>query len=323
MSRPGGDLLRVAQLNDPPAVHHGNACREIAHHRHGVCDEQVGEAKLALQVGHEVHDLRAHADVERRYRFVGDDETRTQREGSRNPDALALAPAEFVRVAAQGGLVETDGAQKFGGRNRRRLVALHAAAVHDRRLLENLPDAHPRIERPERILKYDLHIAPQAAHLARTRGEHVAPGETNASRSRLDETQDQPAQRAFAGTGFAHKAKRLALLDIERHIVDGENFARCAAAPGGFAERKYFAEIAYFNQRHAICRRAPARTRRRSGAFLWNHSRTGNRLFRRATGRAAGLRTFRSAPSAPPRDSARGGAGPPLSSAPARRRAPG
>ena len=46
-------------------VHDGDAGGEIAHDRHGVGDEQVSQAEVALELGKEIDDLGADADVKR------------------------------------------------------------------------------------------------------------------------------------------------------------------------------------------------------------------------------------------------------------------
>ena len=51
-----------------------------------------------LEVLEQVHDLRLDRDVERRDRLVADEEVRVQRERPGEPDALALAARELVRV---------------------------------------------------------------------------------------------------------------------------------------------------------------------------------------------------------------------------------
>ena len=95
------DLLRIADLNQPSAIHHRNTSGEIAHHRHGVRNKEIRQAKLALQLGQQVDDLRSHADVERGNRLICDDELRTQRQRPRDPDALPLPAAEFMRKPGQ------------------------------------------------------------------------------------------------------------------------------------------------------------------------------------------------------------------------------
>ncbi len=108
-----GDLLGLADFHNLAAIHHSDARRKIAHDRHGVRDEQIRQAEVALQLGEQVDDLRADADVEGGDRFVGHDEFGTQREGAGDADALALSSAEFVGEALQDGFVEADGAQEF------------------------------------------------------------------------------------------------------------------------------------------------------------------------------------------------------------------
>ena len=64
-----------------------------------VRDEEVGEVEVALQALEEVDDLGLDRDVERRDGLVADDEVGVERERAREPDALALAARELVRVA--------------------------------------------------------------------------------------------------------------------------------------------------------------------------------------------------------------------------------
>src|SRR5579863_4559910 len=107
MVRSFRNLLCCPDLYDPSAVHYRNASREITHHRHGMRNKQVGKTKLALQLRHQIHDLRAHADVKGGDRLVRHNELRTQGQSPGNSDSLPLTSTEFVWKAAQGGLVET------------------------------------------------------------------------------------------------------------------------------------------------------------------------------------------------------------------------
>ncbi len=106
----GGDLLGFADFDDFAMAHDGDAGGEVAHDGHGVGDEQVGQAELFLQTLEQVYDLGGDADVEGADGLVGDDEAGTQGEGAGDADALALAAAELVGIAAQGADVEADGA---------------------------------------------------------------------------------------------------------------------------------------------------------------------------------------------------------------------
>ncbi len=96
-----------------PLVHHGDAGGEIAHDRHGVGDEQISQAEVALELGEEIDDLGADADVERGDGLVAHDKFRAQRQGTGDADALALSAGKFVGIAGAGGFVEANGAQQF------------------------------------------------------------------------------------------------------------------------------------------------------------------------------------------------------------------
>src|SRR5580704_10987311 len=113
MLRLRSDLLGGPDFHDLPAIHHRNASGQIANHRYGVRDEQVGQAEVALQLRHQVDDLSANANIERRDRLVGDDKLRPQSESAGNADSLPLSAAEFVGKAARGGSVEPDHPQQF------------------------------------------------------------------------------------------------------------------------------------------------------------------------------------------------------------------
>ena len=82
--------------------------RDVPHQPQIVRNEQVGQLQLLLQIHQQVDDLRLDRDVERRHRLVGDDERRVERERARQPDALALAAAELVRVAIEVRRIEAD-----------------------------------------------------------------------------------------------------------------------------------------------------------------------------------------------------------------------
>ncbi len=59
---------------------------------------RVGQAELLLQVGQQIQHLRLDRYVERRHRFVGDDQRRVEHQRTCNRDALALATGEHVRI---------------------------------------------------------------------------------------------------------------------------------------------------------------------------------------------------------------------------------
>src|ERR1700722_16099247 len=100
------DLPRISHLNNFSAVHDGDARCQVTHYRHGVRDEQIGQAEVPLQLRQQVHNLRSYADIQRGNRFVGDDELRAQGQGAGDSDSLPLSAAEFMREPGQDGRVE-------------------------------------------------------------------------------------------------------------------------------------------------------------------------------------------------------------------------
>ena len=187
-------------------------------------NEKIGQAKVALKLGEEIYDLRANTDVERGDGFIGHDELWTQCESSGDADALALSSAEFVRKAAEDGLIQADGAEQFGdssfavacGTSSRHTSVPFGTTVNDQRLGNDVFDAEAGIERGEWILKDDLHVAAQTPHFARVRCEQVKIFEANTAGGRLDQAQDQAPQRALAGAGFPDQSEGLARMNVER-----------------------------------------------------------------------------------------------------------
>lgn len=70
----------------------------MTHHRQVVRDEDVGDPQLLLQLVEQVQHLRLHGEVQRGDRLVTDDHVGVQRQGTGDPDALALPTGELLRV---------------------------------------------------------------------------------------------------------------------------------------------------------------------------------------------------------------------------------
>ena len=229
MLRRGEERRGRSHLDDLPQIHHRDAAADVLDQPQIVRDEQVGQLQLLLQIHQQVDHLRLHRDVERRDRLVEDDERRVERERARQADALPLAAAELVRVALEVRRVEADQPEQLGdARAARRPVA---EPVDDERLLDDLPRAHPRVERRVRILKDDLHVAPRRRAGAPARTQHVVAAEPHVARRRLDQPQQAAAGRRLAAARLADQPERLALVDAEAHVVDrGDARARPEAA---------------------------------------------------------------------------------------------
>ena len=191
----------------------------MLHHVQAVRDEQVREAQALLQVLQEVEHLRLHRHVERRYRLVADDELGLGGERTGDPDALALAARELVRIAGRHGRGEPHELQQLRHAPGN-LVRRKQAVRHDG-LGDDLGDGHARVERGVRVLEHELDITAEGAPLARgERGDVTAVEGDGAARGR-DQSGDHAANRRLAATGLAHEPEHLAAADGERDVVDG------------------------------------------------------------------------------------------------------
>src|SRR5262249_8827158 len=140
-------------------MHDRDAVGDVLHHGEIVGNENVGEAKLALQIAQQVKHLGADRDIERRYWLVANDKLRLDRKGARAGDALALAAGKFMRITAWRPRVKPGPGEETArppATPRRRQHVMQR-----QRFGENLADSHPRIERGIGILKNELGVAAQ------------------------------------------------------------------------------------------------------------------------------------------------------------------
>ena len=83
-------------LDHPARPHHHDLVGDLPDHRQVVADEQVRQAESGLQLGKQFQDLRLHHDVERGDRLVTHQDLRSQRQGTRDRDPLALPAGQFA-----------------------------------------------------------------------------------------------------------------------------------------------------------------------------------------------------------------------------------
>src|SRR5207244_3886542 len=146
-------------LDDASQVHHRHAMAKMSHDAEVVRDEHEAQVTSRLQAAQQHQDLRLDRDVERRHRFVGDDELRLQHQSARDADTLALTAAEFVGILFRRIDRHTDLRQNLA--HLRADFLRIAETMHTHRLAQGLADRAAWIERRVRVLEYDLHLAPQ------------------------------------------------------------------------------------------------------------------------------------------------------------------
>jgi hypothetical protein len=251
--RVGAEGFGFAGFYQAAALHDGDARAQVAHQRHGMGDEEIGEAVPALEIAQQVDDLRADADVECRDRLVEDEQARAQGEGAGDVDALALATGELVGMAGERGLVEADLGEKLGGFVAERGAALARdgaqieagfAAVDEQRLGDDCEHRHARVESGVGILEDGLHLAADPAELMRGGADDVGAINADGAARGLDQAEDHARQRGLAGAGFADQAEGFSGFDGERDVVDDGVLlgAQAGAAGIGFPDRDDFDE---------------------------------------------------------------------------------
>src|SRR3954470_4890868 len=226
MQRPREEVGRCRVLDDLAEVHDGYPVRDVSDDREVVRHEEVRETERLLELDEQVEHLRLDRDVERRHRFVGDDELRPQHERPRDADPLALAAAELVRVAPHRLRAESDAIERVGDAGRA-LVPRHP--VDSEALAYEVAYAHARIERAHGVLEDDLHVAALRLQPRALEAREVLALDRDRAGGRLDETQQRAAERRLAAARLAHEAESLAAANLEVDAVDGVHLPDGAA----------------------------------------------------------------------------------------------
>jgi hypothetical protein len=65
VDRPLVECIRRRELDDLPQIHDGDPVGYVTHDAEVVCDEDVGQAEVGLQVAEEIEDLCLNGDIER------------------------------------------------------------------------------------------------------------------------------------------------------------------------------------------------------------------------------------------------------------------
>src|SRR5215472_8976455 len=166
LTRVGEHLPGIAEFDDVALAHHGDALRDGPDQRQVVGDEEHREPEVALEVAEQLHDRGLDADIQRRGHLVADQHAGVADQGPGDRDPLALPAGELVRVAAG-----VRRGQRYPLEHvRDPAVGLPAAggAEDPERLLDDLADRLPGVQRAVRVLEDVLDLPPRfAAALAR------------------------------------------------------------------------------------------------------------------------------------------------------------
>src|SRR5262249_9960418 len=144
MQRVTEDLGSGSHFHKFAGIHYSNPVGNVSNNRQGMRDEQVGEAKLLLQILKQVNHLSLDRDVEGRHWLITDDKLRPKRYSSGDPYTLALTTGELVRIAIPMAGREPNHPEQLG--NPGSPLARAAESVNDQGLFEDLADFHSRVQ---------------------------------------------------------------------------------------------------------------------------------------------------------------------------------
>src|SRR5262245_7994719 len=88
-----------AGFDNAAAIDDGDAIGEVGDHRDVVRDQEIGDIEAIAQVGQQIDDGGLYGNIERRDRFVADNELGLGSNGAGDTDALLFAAAHLVRIA--------------------------------------------------------------------------------------------------------------------------------------------------------------------------------------------------------------------------------
>ena len=166
MARVAVELLDAAELDDPAEVHDPDPVADVLDDREVVGDEQVGQVEVA-RAGRAAGSgsgsgstRRARRPARRRRRTPGP---------ARAPGRCRCAGAGRPRTrAGSAGRSRAAGRPPRGSPRpacRGALPQPFSLSLGQQALADDVADRHPRVERADRVLEDDLHLAPQPPEL--------------------------------------------------------------------------------------------------------------------------------------------------------------
>ena len=229
------DAVERAGLYQPAIAHDSDTVGNLRDHAHVMGDEQHRGAVIALQVADQGEDLLLRGDVERRGRFVRNQQFGFEHQRHRDHDALALPARQPVRI---GGKDALDVRQPDMLHHRQNLLAPGTGVeigMDAQHLVDLAADRDHRVERRHRLLKNHRH--PGGTQLTQppvAGGQQFLADQLDAAAGRHQRTllqQSHHGQRRhrFARSAFTDHAQRFAFVHLQGDAVDDAFAARLLA----------------------------------------------------------------------------------------------
>ncbi len=211
------DFVRRADLLDAAFVHHDDAVGQFQCLFLIVRDENASYVNFVVQAAEPASQLLTHFGVERAERLVEQQDFRLDGKGAGQGDALSLAAGKLMRIARGVG-VELDELQKLihflADEGARRALAARADFQTEGDVVE---DGHVTEERIVLEDESDFSIADAAPC-----DVLVVKKDRSAVRVGLFKSGDNAQERRLSGAGRAEKGHKLAGVDGQAHVVQGD-----------------------------------------------------------------------------------------------------
>src|SRR6516225_2415359 len=235
----------TGHLDDAAEIHDRYPVAYVLDHREVVGDEHIRQTELVLQVHQEIDDLRLDRHIERRHRLVADDQLRAQRQGTSDPDTLALPARELVWVGIHQLLPQADALEQM----RHPLAALLRGgySMDGQRLADNLAGRHAGIERRLGVLINHLHLTPIRQHLRRVETSDVLAANEDLPVGRLEQFQQGSTDGRLAAAALADEPQGFSPIDMKRDAVDSVDPAG-NAREYAFVQREMLLEATHLEQ---------------------------------------------------------------------------
>ena len=203
------DLRRRPDLHDLAAVHDRDARRERHRFVLVVGHDDEGDADLMLQI-HELElGLLAQFLVQRRQRLIEQQHLRAAHQRPRQRHALPLAAGELVRLA----LCQPPELHHF----KRLLDAGAFCLLVERQPAQAVADIVLHRHVRKQCVGLEHHVD---RPLVRRHAAHIYAIDADTAAARVRESRQHPQQRGLAATRSADQREHLALVDLERDVID-------------------------------------------------------------------------------------------------------
>ena len=215
----------VRLLDNLPALHHAHAVGNAPHQVQVMADQQQRHAQACLQFLEQVENFQLHGHIQRRGRFVGNQQFRLVGQGHGDHHPLALPAGQLVGqgLEAFARLRDADHFQQLQGARSGLLAG--QALVQQKDFIDLLFDAVQRVQRRHRLLEDHRNaVAANALQGFFVLLQQVLAFMADAAAGVLgqgvgQQAQDRVRSHRLARAAFTDQRQRLAFADVETDAI--------------------------------------------------------------------------------------------------------